>query len=589
MATQLNTRILLRYDTYENWVKDNATVLLAGEVAICTVPSTGYPENKVDAGVTVQNPPKTLMKVGPGAFKDLPWLSAVAADVHTWAKKSEGEFKAWLTSTEGPALATNKDLTDLASRVTNIETDLNTATTGLKARMTSVEGRATNLENDLNTASTGLKARMTAAESDIDNLQTAIGTGENGLGARVTALEGRAADIESVNTQQGKTIGEHTTAIENITKADGLIATAVKGEADRAKEVEEGLQGAIDILNGGATEAGSVAKAVKDAVDAEKSRAESAESGLETKINGVSTVANRADALAADNKSRLDTLVPTTDNGKTVRAIAAEEINTLIGAADDEGGETIQKVADLVDYVEKNGGQIAGLINTVNGHTESLSGHAGAIKALQDKDVEIVEDIQDINNTIGTDTLATTAKTLIGAINEVNTAVGAGDEATLAAAKKHTNDAIAALSTGEGAIATLTSTVNDHTSKLAGLTRTTVKAEIDAAQAAAEQKVTDLANGQVKTNKEAIDAINHTSTGILAQATKYADDKMGTVAEGTTLAGLIADETSAREAFDKTALTGKITTNANSENELAISLDGTKLDLVFNCGGAKLN
>lgn len=586
MATQLNTRILLRYDTYDNWVKDDATVLLAGEVAICTVPA-GY--TKTDVGETVQNPPKTLMKVGPGAFKNLPWLSAVAADVHTWAKKGEAEFKAWLTSTEGPALATNKDLTDLVSRVTNIETDLNTATTGLKARMTSVEDRATNLENDLNTASTGLKARMTAAESDIDNLQTAIGTGENGLGARVTALEGRAADIESVNTQQGTTIGEHTTAIENITKADGLIATAVKGEADRAKEVEEDLQEAIDVLNGGATEAGSVAKAVKDAVDAEKSRAESAESGLDTKINGVSTVANRADALAADNKSRLDTLVPASDNGKTVRAIAAEEINTLIGAADDEGGETIQKVADLVNYVEKNAGEIAGLISTVNGHTESLSGHASDIKDLQDKDVEIVGDIQDINNTIGTDTLATTAKTLIGAINEVNTAVGAGDEATLAAANKHTNDAIAALSTGNGAIAALTSTVNDHTNKLAGLTKTTVKAEIEAAQAAAEQKVTDLANGQVKTNKEAIDAINDASTGILAQAKEYANSKMGTVAEGTTLAGLIADETSAREAFDKTALTGKITTNANSENELAISLDGTKLDLVFNCGGAKLN
>lgn len=86
MATQLNTRILLRYDTYDNWVKDDATVLLAGEVAICTVPA-GY--TKTDVGETVQNPPKTLMKVGPGAFKNLPWLSAVAADVHTWAKKDE--------------------------------------------------------------------------------------------------------------------------------------------------------------------------------------------------------------------------------------------------------------------------------------------------------------------------------------------------------------------------------------------------------------------------------------------------------------------------------------------------------------------
>ena len=44
----------------------------------------------------------------------------------------------------------------------------------------------------------------------------------------------------------------------------------------------------------------------------------------------------------------------------------------------------------------------------------------------------------------------------------------------------------------------------------------------DAAGTAAT-KVNELANGQVKTNKEAIDAINNETTGILAQAKTYAD------------------------------------------------------------------
>ena len=76
----LNTRITLKYDTYENWQK-STLVLKAGEVAICAVPS----------GVTVEGiakPPAVLQKIGDGVhvFKDLPWLQAVASDVHTWAK-----------------------------------------------------------------------------------------------------------------------------------------------------------------------------------------------------------------------------------------------------------------------------------------------------------------------------------------------------------------------------------------------------------------------------------------------------------------------------------------------------------------------
>ena len=87
---KLTTRLKLKYDTLENWNKVDAAdkggnlVLLAGEVAICSIPVTD-PQGKVRQEV----PPATLIKVGDGAtaFKDLPWLSAKAADVYAWAKK----------------------------------------------------------------------------------------------------------------------------------------------------------------------------------------------------------------------------------------------------------------------------------------------------------------------------------------------------------------------------------------------------------------------------------------------------------------------------------------------------------------------
>lgn len=86
---KLTTRLKLKYDTLENWNKVDAAdkggnlVLLAGEIAICSIPVTN-PQGKVMQEV----PPATLIKVGDGTskFKDLPWLSAKAADVYPWAK-----------------------------------------------------------------------------------------------------------------------------------------------------------------------------------------------------------------------------------------------------------------------------------------------------------------------------------------------------------------------------------------------------------------------------------------------------------------------------------------------------------------------
>lgn len=78
MANFLNTRIRLKYDTYQNWYTNNPT-LLSGELAIVEVPNSDQM-----AGDSVK--PQILFKVGPGAFNSLPWASAKAADVHAWAK-----------------------------------------------------------------------------------------------------------------------------------------------------------------------------------------------------------------------------------------------------------------------------------------------------------------------------------------------------------------------------------------------------------------------------------------------------------------------------------------------------------------------
>ena len=83
----LNTRIQLRYDTYDNWTTNNP-VLKQGEVAVVKI-DTADPAN--------QKLPPIMFKVGNSAdganFNDLGWTSALAADVYAWAKKSGIEIE----------------------------------------------------------------------------------------------------------------------------------------------------------------------------------------------------------------------------------------------------------------------------------------------------------------------------------------------------------------------------------------------------------------------------------------------------------------------------------------------------------------
>lgn len=80
----LNTRILLKYDTYTNWTTKNP-ILKAGELAIATIPSDDQQNTQTVNSVTK---PQILIKVGDGSsnYNDLKFVSGLAADVHTWAK-----------------------------------------------------------------------------------------------------------------------------------------------------------------------------------------------------------------------------------------------------------------------------------------------------------------------------------------------------------------------------------------------------------------------------------------------------------------------------------------------------------------------
>jgi hypothetical protein len=117
--TKINTRVQLKFDTWANWnsTAGKAFIPLKGEVCVCEIP-----ENTAATGEVIAEK-AYLIKVGNGVttFGSLPWLSAQAADVHAWAKKSEADFKTWLTSSSGPELATKGDVAVVSTAIDNLD------------------------------------------------------------------------------------------------------------------------------------------------------------------------------------------------------------------------------------------------------------------------------------------------------------------------------------------------------------------------------------------------------------------------------------------------------------------------------------
>lgn len=106
---ELKTRIALKQNTYDYWVNGEGKdyIPLYGEVCFCEIPA---PEAEGSSEAT--NAPTVLFKVGTGkkdadgnwaagtnkTFSQLNWVSALAADVYSWAKKTEADFIAWVNT-----------------------------------------------------------------------------------------------------------------------------------------------------------------------------------------------------------------------------------------------------------------------------------------------------------------------------------------------------------------------------------------------------------------------------------------------------------------------------------------------------------
>lgn len=315
----LNTRIALRYDTYENWMS-STVILKRGEVAIATIP-TG------DTSGSSQHLPAVLMKVGDGnhTFKDLKWTQAVAADVPTWAKQAN---KPTYAATEITGLSDY-----ISSEIQDTDTQY-TLVKGANDYEWKLMSRAKGEE-----AYTNLVATLTIPDKTAD----------------ITALQGLVGDTK-VSTQ-----------IANAIAALKLDETyEAKGTADTVKAA---------LLGDAATDYNTLGK-LEDAVLAVKTTAESKTTMAEveaknyatkTEAQGYANAVLGADTDNADSKTVYGAR-KYADSLNSAMDGRVDALEAAIGAGGSVGTQIDEKIGLLdMDEVAVGAGEIIEKISQTDG------------------------------------------------------------------------------------------------------------------------------------------------------------------------------------------------------------------------------
>lgn len=286
MATEsnrLNTRILLKYDTYANWTANNP-VLLAGEVAIATIES-GNLQTVNPNGVST---PQVLIKVGNGTsnYNDLKFVSGLAADVYDWAKASTK-----------PTYAASEisGLSDYISTAGDTNTEYKLVTVDAATYQYKLQTRAyaggkwgewTDVENGALDLS-AIDTRLDTAEGNISNNAAAIATLNAAADQTGSVLNTVNTKIQTLNADVSQEAGSDGLAL-NVVEANGVITTisgSIKANTYDAYGSAAAVQGntskTVKDVEDAAAAAQSAADAAKKAADDEAAARVAAIQGLD--------------------------------------------------------------------------------------------------------------------------------------------------------------------------------------------------------------------------------------------------------------------------------------------------------------------
>ena len=235
MTKTIQTRIKNRYDSLSNWLGEGVT-LLPGEIALVSVTTQQIDKATGD----VVNVPAVLMKVGESdgnggskSFDALPWVSALAADVYSWAKNPTAE--------EVPVtvmVGTTSTSDTLGGWIKAINDKAATSASGISALEAKVDVAkvSTAISSAISTLEEGLVHTGTKGANQIVKAVTQ----EDG---KVTVTYGTITEEELPNISSNKIIVDGATLTSKLSTMDADIAsikeTVTKGIVFRGEVTSE--------------------------------------------------------------------------------------------------------------------------------------------------------------------------------------------------------------------------------------------------------------------------------------------------------------------------------------------------------------
>lgn len=352
MAKQINTRIQLKYDSYENWVSSN-TLLKAGEIAIAYLTTA---EAVKPGEADTQHP--ILFKVGPGNFNSLPWSSALAADVYGWAKAET-------------AVLNGQKIEFKTGDVVKHEIDLSTFAT----------------EAEVNTIIANYYTKV-----QVDNLLTSEVTRSNAYAdqAEEDALQAAKAytdaEVEKITTGAGYAT---TTYVDNKVAAHETVVTNTLKSYSTTEQMDAAIDADVKVVN--------------DALDAYKTSNDAAVAGVKATAEAAQTASQVSDAIdtkiaALDLANTYEAKGETAKVNTALESYKTEVANTLgnyytktdadtafmtqdeVDAhvnkviTDAVEGDALTSLTELVQYINTHGGDAAEMATAIENIEKQLNG-----------------------------------------------------------------------------------------------------------------------------------------------------------------------------------------------------------------------
>ena len=322
------TRIQLKYDTYANWSANNP-VLKAGEMAIATVAAGERQE--------MANLPNIVLKVGDGVhhYNELKFVSALAADVHEWAKADK---KPVYTASEITGL--QKFITDNSDFDTDTQYQL-VAVSGAtykyqlqsRAFANGAWGEWANVDGQVIDFS-GADTRLKSLEDTVSGLTGASG----GIQGAITAA------INGLDSTKNQAAGADGLALE-VVEENGLIKSISGSIAEGTYDAAGAAQAVKDELNPLITAAQTQAdKGVTDAAAAKKA-ADDASAKVDSSIHSLNYAGYAAGEATGTTVSFVGTISET--NG----VISAEKRDLVFASAYNPETNKAATVADITTAV----------------------------------------------------------------------------------------------------------------------------------------------------------------------------------------------------------------------------------------------